>query len=258
MKRNTVFTIGAAALTLSLITIPAAVSSAVEVNEDGYSFYETESGLSVTVSADEKEDLPTVVVLATGGTIAGSGEEGKTTNYSAGQLDVSSLVASAKGVTEIANVRGVQVCNVGSDDITDQYWLQIVNTINELAQDDEINGFVITHGTDTLDETSYFLNLTVKTDKPVVITGAMRPATATSADGPMNLYQSIALAASPEAIGRGAMVVFSDGIFGGRDCQKVSTHETDAFDSKDFGCFGYMVDNTPYFYNNTTKRHTTT
>ena len=238
------------------ITETEDIASKESDEEEGYSFYQTKSGLSVTVSDSENKSLPTVAVLATGGTIAGSGAAGKTTNYTAGQLDVGSLVASAAGITEIANVRGVQVCNVGSDDITDKYWLTIVKTINEMAEDDSIDGFVITHGTDTLDETSYFLNLTVKTDKPVVITGAMRPSTATSADGPMNLYQSIALASNEKAKNRGSMVVFSDGIFGGRDCQKVSTHETDAFDSKDFGCLGYMVDSIPYFYNETTKLHT--
>ena len=226
-------------------------------NADGYSFYETKSGLSVTVSADEDDSLPTIAVLATGGTIAGAGEEGKATNYSAGQLDVGTLVNSAKGITEVANVRGAQVCNVGSDDITAEHWLTIANTISEMAKDEEIDGFVITHGTDTLDETAYFLNLTVKTDKPVVLTGAMRPATATSADGPMNLYQSIALAASKDAAGQGSMVVFSDGIYGGRDVQKISTFQTDAFNSKDFGCLGYMVDGVPHFYNKTVKRHTT-
>lgn len=230
---------------------------AEEEGVEGYSFYETESGLSVTVSDNENEELPTVVVLATGGTIAGSGTAGKATNYTAGQLDVGTLVDSAAGVTEIANVRGIQVCNVGSDDITDEYWLTVVNTINELAQDENIDGFVITHGTDTLDESSYFLNLTVKTDKPVVMTGAMRPSTATSADGPMNLYQSIALAANENAAGRGVMVVFSDGIYGGRDVQKISTFQTDAFDSKDFGGLGYMVDGVPYFYNESVKCHTT-
>ena len=224
---------------------------------DEYSFYQTKSGLSVTVSKNENEALPTVVVLATGGTIAGTGDAGKATNYQAGQLDVGSLVNSAAGITEIANVRGVQVCNVGSDDITDQHWLQIVNTINEMAQDETIDGFVITHGTDTLDETAYFLNLTVKTEKPVVLTGAMRPSTATSADGPMNLYQSIALAANEDAAGRGTMVVFSDGIYGGRDVQKISTFQTDAFNSKDFGGLGYMVDGAPYFYNKSVKCHTT-
>lgn len=231
-------------------------SKAETEEEIGYSFYETEGGLSVTVSDNEDDALPTVAVLATGGTIAGTGAEGKTTNYQAGQLDVESLVESAAGVTDIANVRGIQVCNVGSDDITDEYWLQMTNTINELAQDENIDGFVITHGTDTLDETAYFLNLTVKTDKPVVITGAMRPATATSADGPMNLYQSIALAASENAVGRGVMAVFADGIYGGRDVQKISTFKTDAFGSKDLGGLGYMLDGVPHFYNVSDKLHT--
>lgn len=229
-----------------------------ERNEtDGYSLYKTQRGLLVAVSDNEKENLPTVVVLATGGTIAGAGATGKATNYTAGRLDIGTLVDSITGVTNIANIRGIQVCNVGSDDITDKEWLTIANVINELAQDENIDGFVITHGTDTLDESSYFFNLTVKTDKPVVMTGAMRPSTATSADGPMNLYQSIALAADKEAQGRGGMVVFSDGIYGGRDVQKVSTFQTDAFTSKDLGGLGYMVDGVPYFYNSSVKCHTT-
>lgn len=255
----------------ALAAMPAAASLATEpqkdaeadaatdisANEpDGYTFYETESGLSVTVADDEDPALPTVVVLATGGTIAGTGEAGKTTGYAAGQLDVGTLVNSAAGILEIANVRGAQVCNVGSDDITDAYWIQIANTINELADDDAIAGFVVTHGTDTLEETAYFLNLTAKTQKPVVLTGAMRPSTATSADGPMNLYQSIALAANPEAVGRGAMVVFSDGIYGGRDVQKINTFKTDAFNGRDMGCLGYMQDANAYFFNATTKAHT--
>ncbi len=253
----------------ALATMPAAVALASEAPEatgvtadapanepEGYTFYETESGLSVTVADDEDPALPTVVVLATGGTIAGTGEAGKTTGYAAGQLDVGTLVNSAAGILEIANVRGAQVCNVGSDDITDAYWIQIANTINELASDDAIAGFVVTHGTDTLEETAYFLNLAAKTQKPVVLTGAMRPSTATSADGPMNLYQSIALAANPEAAGRGAMVVFSDGIYGGRDVQKINTFKTDAFNGRDMGCLGYMQDANACFFNATTKAHT--
>lgn len=239
------------------VAVPAGVALAEEAaGVEGYSFYETASGLQVTVADDENPDLPTVVVLATGGTIAGTGAAGKTTGYAAGQLDVGTLVASAAGITDIANVRGVQVCNVGSDDITDAYWIQIASTINELAADEAISGFAVTHGTDTLEETAYFLNLAVKTDKPVVITGAMRPSTATSADGPMNLYQTIALAANPEAAGRGSMVVFSDGIYGGRDVQKVNTFKTDAFNMRDMGCLGYMQDDKAYFYTATTKAHT--
>ena len=201
--------------------------------------------------------LPTVAVLATGGTIAGAGSIGKATNYRPGQLDVDALVGMAEGAHDIANVRAVQICNVNSDDITADHWLQLARTVNELAEDPAISGFVITHGTDTLDETAYFLNLVVKTEKPVVLTGAMRPATATSPDGPMNWLQSIALAADPQARGRGVMVVFSDGIFGGRDVRKISTFQTDAFRASDSGCKGYMVDGVPHFYNTTSKAHTT-
>ena len=202
--------------------------------------------------------LPTVVVLATGGTIAGAGSIGKATNYRPGQLDVNALVGMAEGAHDIANVRAVQICNVNSDDITAEHWIALARAIDEMAAEPDIDGFVITHGTDTLDETAYFLNLVVKTDKPVVLTGAMRPATATSADGPMNLLQSIALAGSPQARGRGVMVVFSDGIFGGRDVRKISTFQTDAFSASDFGCMGYMIDGEPHFYNTSSKAHTTT
>jgi L-asparaginase len=254
------FITGMAAVAAAAAPIALAQASETTAEEgaavEGYSFYETASGLEVTVSDDENPELPTVVVLATGGTIAGTGAAGKTTGYSAGQLDVGTLVDSAAGILEVANVRGAQVCNVASDNITDAHWIQIASTINELAADDDIAGFVVTHGTDTLEETAYFLNLTVKTAKPVVLTGAMRPSTATSADGPMNLYQSIALAANPDAAGRGAMVVFSDGIYGGRDVQKVNTFKTDAFNGRDMGCLGYMQDDNAYFYNATVKVHT--
>ena len=251
--------LAAAGATSALAEEAAAADETAETTEaegDGYSVVETESGLQVTIADDENPDLPTVVVLATGGTIAGVGDAGKTTNYQAGQLDVGTLVASAAGITDIANVRGVQVCNVGSDDITDAYWIQIAETINELAADDAVSGFAITHGTDTLDETAYFLTLAVKTDKPVVITGAMRPSTATSADGPMNLYETIACAASEDSRGRGCLVVFSDGIYSGRDVQKVNTFKTDAFSGRDKGCLGYMLDGAPQYYNATTRNHT--
>lgn len=205
---------------------------------------------------ERKSDLPNVLVLATGGTIAGKGALGRATNYRPGQLGVDALVSMAEGAHDIANVEALQICNVNSDDITADDWLRLARTINERASDPGVDGFVITHGTDTLDETAYFLNLVVKTDKPVVLTGAMRPATATSPDGPMNLLQSIALAGNPAARGRGVMVVFSDGIFGGRDVRKVSTFQTDAFSASDFGCMGYMLEGKPHFYNSSSKAHT--
>ena len=211
---------------------------------------------SISAFREVNPKLPTVAVLATGGTIAGAGSLGKATNYRPGQLDVNALVDMAEGAHDIAYVRAVQICNVNSDVITADHWLALARTINEMATDPVIDGFVITHGTDTLDETAYLLNLVVKTEKPVVLTGAMRPATATSPDGPMNLLQSIALAGNPQARGRGVMVVFSDGIFGGRDVRKISTFQTDAFSASDFGCMGYMIDGVPHFYNASSKVHT--
>ncbi len=212
---------------------------------------------SVNAFCETNPALPTVAVLATGGTIAGAGSLGKATNYRPGQLDVNALVGMAAGAHDIANVRAVQICNVNSDDITAHHWIALARAIDEMATDPDIDGFVITHGTDTLDETAYFLNLVAKTDKPIILTGAMRPATATSPDGPMNLLQSIALAGNPQARGRGVMVVFSDGIFGGRDVRKISTFQTDAFSASDFGCMGYMIDGVPHFYNASSKAHTT-
>lgn len=153
-------------------------------------------------NADMK-NKKTVVILATGGTIAGVGEEGRVVGYSSGALSAKDLIDAVPKLEEIVNIRTVQVCNINSDDITYKIWFKLVHTIHEMAKDPDVAGFVITHGTDTLEETAYFLNLTVKTDKPVILTGSMRPSTSISPDGPMNLYQAVCTAASNEAIGRG-------------------------------------------------------
>ncbi len=215
------------------------------------------SAATSSVSSIQNQSLKNVVILATGGTIAGTGAAGKTTEYKAGELNVQALIDSVPGIDKLANISGEQILNTASDNVTGQDWLCLAKRINELATNDKIDGFVVTHGTDTLEETAYFLTLTVKTKKPVVVVGAMRPSTATSADGPFNLYQAVALARSDEAIGQGAMVIFSDGIYSGRDVQKINTFKTDAFGGKDFGCLGYMRDDKPYFYTKTTKKHTT-
>ncbi len=204
----------------------------------------------------KNSELKNIVILATGGTIAGTGESGKTTNYEAGNLDIKSLIDSVSNINEIANVYSEQIVNVDSNDITINHWLTLANRINEISKQNDVDGFVITHGTDTLEETAYFLDLTVKTNKPVIVTGAMRPSTATSADGPLNLYQSVALAANDLSKGQGCMVVFADGIYSARNVQKVNTFKTNAFNSIDLGCLGYMRDNIPYFLNKSIKPHT--
>lgn len=203
----------------------------------------------------KSKKLKNIYILATGGTIAGIGEEGKTNDYKAGEVDFKDLLSMIPSLSHKANISGEQILNVDSNEITTKDWLTIANKINNLSQRD-IDGFVITHGTDTLDETAYFLNLVLKTNKPVVITGAMRPATATSADGPLNLYQAIALACSDAAKNHGTLVGFSDSIYSGRDVQKANTFKTDAFNVKDFGCLGIMKDDECYFFTKTLKTHT--
>lgn len=200
--------------------------------------------------------MKNIMIVATGGTIAGVGASGKSATYQAGEIDISSIIDSIPALSEIANLKATQFLNVDSNEMNNEYWIKLVNYINELVLDESIDGIVVTHGTDTLDETAYFLNLTLKTYKPIVLTGAMRPATATSADGPMNLYQAVALACCEEAMGHGVMAVFSDTIYSGRDIQKVNNFKTDAFDKKDFGCLGYMRDDHAYFFARSFKKHT--
>ncbi len=145
-----------------------------------------------------KEQKKKVVVLATGGTIAGVGDAGENLGYRSGQLSVESLLASVGNLLDSANVelQSEQVCNVNSDDMTGEIWLSLASRVNELQDDSSVDGVVITHGTDTMDETAYFLNLTVCGPKPVVITGSMRPATAKEPDGPRNLSDAIKVAAA--------------------------------------------------------------
>lgn len=198
----------------------------------------------------------TVLIIGTGGTIAGKGKKGETAAYDSAQIQVDDLVSEIPELVDLANLESTELFSVDSCDISFDKLLMLSKYINERSKDDNIDAFVVTHGTDTLEETAYFLNLTVKTKKPVIITGAMRPSTAISADGPFNLYQAVALATNEEACGKGVMVVFSDAIFGARDICKVNTYRTDAFNQKDLGCLGYMRDDKAYFFNNSVKKHT--
>lgn len=195
-------------------------------------------------------------LIATGGTIAGTGAAGKTSGYQAGSLSVQNLLDSLPPLPPHIHLTAEQLCSLDSNQVDGFLWLSLARHINQLAQSD-IDGFVITHGTDTMDETAYFLNLTVKTEKPVILTGAMRPSTAASADGPLNLYQAIHLAAHSEAVGKGVLVCFCDSIYSGRDVQKVNTYKTDAFNEKDLSCLGYMRDERCYFLNASLAVHTT-
>jgi L-asparaginase len=208
-------------------------------------------------AAAPQPNLPNVVILATGGTIAGSGAASTTTvGYTSATVAVDALIAAVPELKKVANVRGEQVFQIASENMNNDYWLKLAKRVNTLLAQPEVDGIVITHGTDTLEETGYFLDLVVKSRKPVVLVGAMRPSTALSADGPINLYNSVILAGSKEAIGKGVLTAMNDQICTARDVTKTNTTTTDTFKTPDLGMLGYMQGGKPFFYRQPARRHT--
>src|SRR6185436_5133453 len=150
--------------------------------------------------------LPNVVILATGGTIAGTGATSTTTvGYTAAKVGVERLIEAVPELKKVANVRGEQVFQIASENMTNEIWLKLGKRVNQLLAQSDVDGIVITHGTDTLEETAYFL-------KPVVLVGSMRPPTAMSADGMLNLYRAAVLAGSKAAVNKGVLVMMNDTI----------------------------------------------
>ena len=192
-----------------------------------------------TVSAASR---PRVLVLATGGTIAGSAPSpSDITGYRAGVIGVDALLSAVPGIESMADVKGEQLCNIDSKDMTDEILRRLAARVREIFAKDEADGVVITHGTDTMEETAFFLGLTVKPAKPVVLTGAMLPATAKNADGPRNLLDAVRVAASPEAAGKGVLVVMHGEIHAAREVTKIHTTRLDAFASPSSDPLGRVV-----------------
>ncbi|MGQ5111404.1 type II asparaginase [Bacillus halotolerans] len=209
-----------------------------------------------SASASKKNDLPNIKILATGGTIAGADKsKTSTTEYKAGVVGVESLIEAVPEMKDIANVSGEQVVNVGSTNIDNKTLLKLGKRVNKLLSSEDVDGIVVTHGTDTLEETAYFLNLIVKSDKPVVVAGSMRPSTAISADGPSNLYNAVKVAGAPDAKGKGTLVVLNDRIASARYVTKTNTTATDTFKSEEMGYVGTIADDI-YFHNEMTHKHT--
>jgi len=205
---------------------------------------------------------PSVAILATGGTIASRGANSMAlTDYGSlsghKPVGVQVLIDAVPEIKHYANISGEQVFNVGSSKLSIANWLTLANRINALLATKEVDGVVVTHGTDTLEETAYFLNLVVKSDKPVVLVGSMRPSTGLSADGPLNLVNAVALAASPAARGKGVMVSMNDQISSAFGVTKTNTTNVATFRNPDTGFIGYMQDAKPYFVSTPVKRHTT-
>jgi L-asparaginase len=212
--------------------------------------------VAVPTYAAERGQKPNIMILATGGTIAGKGTAGGH-GYTSGQFNVQDLISATPGVEKIANLKGEQLANIGSQDMNDQVWLKLANRINQLEASNDVDGIVITHGTDTMEETAYFLNLVVKGDKPVVLVGSMRPATAVSADGPGNLLDGVITAASPGARGRGVLVAMNDTVFNARDIVKTNTTSLETMASPERGIAGKVVEGDKVtWFEQSDKKHT--
>lgn len=210
---------------------------------------------SVLASGQAKK-LPNVVILATGGTIAGAGASSTGSAYTSGQVKIEAMIDAVPNIRTLANLKGEQLANVGSQDMSVKVWLDLAKRINELLATPDVDGIVITHGTDTQEETAYFLNLVVKSEKPVVLTGSMRPSTALSADGPLNMYNAVAVAANPNAKGYGVMVVMNDEIHAAHDVRKMISTPVQTFQSPQEGMLGTVIFGETLFFHKPAGRHT--
>jgi glutamin-(asparagin-)ase len=212
--------------------------------------------LAASAFAQAQQALPNVVILATGGTIAGAGASAvNSATYAAAKVGVEKLIAGLPELSKVANVRGEQVFQVASESLTNDNLLTLAKRVSALSKQPDVDGIVITHGTDTLEETAYFLTLTVHTAKPIVVVGSMRPGTALSADGALNLYDAVNVAGSKDAMGKGVLVTMNDNIDSGRDVSKNVNIKTNAFSSQ-WGALGMIVEGKNYWFRAPVKRHT--
>jgi L-asparaginase len=194
--------------------------------------------------------LPKVRLVATGGTIS---------NRTGGRLTAEELIASMPGVERYVRPEAEQFANTSSSALSLKQWLDIARRINTLFADDpDLAGVVVTSGTDTLEETAYFLDLTVKTDKPVVVVGSMRNPSTLGYEGAANLLEGFRVAASPEARGKGVLVVMNDEINAARDVTKTDALRLNTFQSRGYGVLGVVDSDRVVFYRNLVKRHTAT
>ncbi|OWT64190.1 asparaginase [Candidimonas nitroreducens] len=199
------------------------------------------SGAKNASSGDEPgRALPHIIVLATGGTIAGKADARSATGYNAGEVSAAQLLESVPGLSRLARISAEQIASIGSQDMNDQVWIKLAHRIRRIAEQHEADGVVVTHGTDTMEETAFFLDEVLRTSMPVVLTGAMRPSTAIGADGPRNLYEAIEVAASPATRGRGVLIVMNDTVESARGATKANTSSVQTFMSPNTGPVGYV------------------
>jgi L-asparaginase len=194
----------------------------------------------LTSTLHAQDQLPLVKVVATGGTIA---------NTPSGRLHAGEVAEAIPQLKKVARLEVEEVMRVGSSAITLEQWLTLARRINEIfAREPEVKGVVVTHGSNTVEETAYFLSLTVKSDKPVVLTAAQRQFTTLSSDSPKNFLQAVRVAAADEARGKGALVVTNDVINAARDVRKNISYRVETYSSGDIGVLGYVDEDRVTFY----------
>jgi len=181
---------------------------------------------------------PTIHVIGTGGTISGAGSSATAAAYESGRVDSSELVAKVEGLLQGLNIQTENLFATGSENLGPVQWKILARRVEELTKSKDVDGVVVTHGTDTLEEASFFLDLVCNHSKPVVLTGAMRPATALSADGPANLYQAILTAASPQLNGDGILVVMNGTVIPGWQAIKTDSAALESFCAYPGGIIG--------------------
>lgn len=198
-----------------------------------------------------------IMMIGTGGTIAGTGNSASAlTEYRAGSIGVEELMQAVSTLEGYGPFESIQFSNIDSSEMSPYRWVRLALLINDIAKRDDIAGIVITHGTDTMEETAYFLHLTVDVDIPVVMTGSMRPATALSADGPVNLLQAVQVARSENAWDQGVLVVMNGYIDSAREVAKLHTTDVATFGNAQLGHMGCVQNGTAYFYYTPRRKHT--
>ncbi len=203
------------------------------------------------------QNLPTIALLATGGTIAGSGTSASLGSYKSGELGIIELLkAIPNHLIKIARIQGEQISNIGSQDMTEEVWFKLAKRAQELLDDSRIQGVVITHGTDTLEESAYFLNLVLRSTKPVVLVGAMRNAASLSADGALNLYNALSVAIDEKSTNKGVLVVMDDNIFSAREVAKTHTTHTSTFKALNSDAIGSVYYGKTRYYMQPLRKHT--
>ncbi|GAA7436115.1 type II asparaginase [Helicobacter pylori] len=202
------------------------------------------------------QNLPTIVLLATGGTIAGSGAGASLGRYKSGELGIKELLKAIPSLNKIACIQGEQISNIGSQDMNEEIWFKLAKRAQEWLDDSRIQGVVITHGTDTLEESAYFLNLVLHSTKPVVLAGAMRNAVSLSADGTLNLYNAVSVAVNEKSANKGVLVVMDDSIFSAREVIKTHTTHTSTFKALNSGAIGSVYYGKTRYYMQPLRKHT--